>query len=916
MSRRERATYLVWHGTMQTNRGRITAMARTRKGAHSGTPRTTRSRAPGKREVGGADNGQTRGTHTGTGADTGASTDADATYGTSSTSPDTPDTPAMPALSASASARRRRPLLKRALIGILALALLLIAGGFIYVYWSIQKTLPTISGTVQLPGLSAPVTVTRDVYGVPHITAANIEDLYMAQGYVHAQDRLFQMFLFRAAGEGRLAEYFGPSLLQQDIFVRTVGFRRSAEAELAQLDPEVRAGLEAYARGVNAFIHSHADAMPLEFALTGIKMEDWQPVDSVAFGKLQAWDLTDSWDSDLLMNELRSRQGGEVTAKLVPGYPAEGPFIVPGAGAGAGSSALLILQNYSRYVRPYLPGMGVDGLGSNNWVVDGHKSATGQPLLANDPHLAARNPSIWYQAHLTTTDGHYDMVGFGFAGAPGLVTGHNQHIAWGVTNTGADVQDLFIEKLDPAAHPGQYLAGDRWLPLQVITETFRVKGSDPVTRTVRITGHGPIISDALLVTDTLRLSLQDQPLALEWTASRPGKLLEAVYDLQTASDWQQFRAALSKWSVPGQNFVYADRQGNIGYQMTGDLPIRKKGDGSVPVPGWTGEYDWTGFVPFDQLPHAYNTPEHFIATANNKPFGPGYSYDIPGAWAYPWRINRIIEMIQAKEKLSVDDFRAMQADTHSALAVKIASVLAGLKPDGADEQVRQAIAMFRGWDGNIRADSATAAIYELTVNEAISQTLADELDPELFAQYLQVGGTTALRCLELLIDSPSDPLWDRRDTPQKEDRDAILLASLQQALAELRQALGDDMGAWQWGQLHRYAPAHPFSAQPPVSALFSLPDVPVGGDGTTVAVSSYPLLQSFYVRNHQSYRMIMDLSDWSRSLGIIGTGQSGQPYSRHWGDMLSKWQNGEYNPMLYAPDQIEANREGTLTLTP
>jgi penicillin amidase len=808
--------------------------------------------------------------------------------------------------------RRRRFTLRRVLVGIAAVALLLILAGFAYVYWTVHKTLPTISGTVQLPGLSAQVTVTRDIYGVPHITAASIEDLYMAQGYVHAQDRLFQMFLFRAAGQGRLAEYFGPSLLEQDIFVRTVGFRRAAEAEFAQLDPQVRARLEAYARGVNAFIHSHADSLPLEFTLAGIEMEDWHPVDSVTFGKLQAWDLTDSWDSELLANELRAHLGPERAARLLPGYPEDGPSIVPDAGNRSGG--LLILRNYSERVRPYLPGMGLEGLGSNNWVVDGHKSATGKPLLANDPHLGARNPSIWYQAHLTTTDGRYDMVGFGFAGAPGLITGHNRHIAWGVTNTGADVQDLFIEKLDPQGHPGHYLAGDRWLPMQLITETFRVKGREPVTHTVRITGHGPIISDALLVTDTLHISLQAQPYALQWTASRPGKLLEAVHDLQTASNWQEFRAALSKWSVPGQNFVYADREGNIGYQMTGELPVRKKGDGSLPVPGWTGEYDWVDFIPFDQLPSAYNPPGHFIATANHKPFGPGYRHPIYGAWSYPWRINRIIEMIQAKQKLGIEDFKTMLMDVRSPVAEKTAPIIARLKSD--DEYTRRAIAMFDGWNGDIKADSPVAAIYEVTYHRALTETFGDEMSRDLLGEYLRVGGATAIRSLELLLDKPDDPLWDRKDTPRRETRDDILLTSLQSALSDLQQALGEDMSRWQWGQLHVYAPAHPFSAQPLVSSIFSLPAVPVGGDGTTVAVASYSLVEPFTVRNHQSYRMIIDVGDWSRSLAIYGTGQSGQPYSRHWGDMLSVWQKGGYNPMLYTPEQIAANEQGTLTLVP
>jgi penicillin amidase len=480
------------------------------------------------------------------------------------------------------------------LIGIGVAALLLVLSGFGLAYWTVQRGLPTTSGTIKFAGLSAPVTVTRDIYGVPHISAANVEDLYAAQGYVHAQDRLFQMLQLKTAGQGRLSELFGRSFVDTDRFVRTVGFRRSAVAEWEATSPEVRKGVEAYTRGVNEFLHTHSDdfdllgiikvsSLPLEFNILGIKMEDWEPVDTITFGKLQAWELSDSWDNDVLTADLRKKIGPERAAQLQPDYPDGGPFIVPGANSG---SLLPALSVYNQNVRPNLPNFGLAELGSNNWVVDGTKSVTGKPLLSNDPHLGVRNPSVWYQVHLSTTDGKYDAVGFSFAGVPGIVTGHNKDIAWGVTNTGADVQDLFLEQLDARNHPGQYLSGDKWLPLQVLTETILVKGGDPITHTVRIVPeHGPLISDALELTGTVGSAIGTQPFSLKWTASEPGHILEAVYGLQTASNWEQFRAALSRWTVPGQNFVYADRQGNIGYQMTGEIPSGRRVTGARPCRG-------------------------------------------------------------------------------------------------------------------------------------------------------------------------------------------------------------------------------------------------------------------------------------------------------------------------------------------
>lgn len=786
---------------------------------------------------------------------------------------------------------------------------LLIAGGLGYLYWQVQRTLPTTSGTVRFAGLSAPATVTRDTYGVPHIVAANVKDLYAVEGYVHAQDRLFQMFLFRTVAQGRLAELLSPGAVDADKFFRTVGFHRAGEAELAQTSPEVRDDLQAYANGVNEFIHTHRDTLPLEFGLLGTGMEDWTPVDTLAFGKLESWDLTQDWSNELLASDLQKAVGAERTSQLLPSYPSNAPLIVPGGNSGSNPE----LEAYNKNVRPWLLNLGLEGLGSNNWVVDGSKSVTGKPLLANDPHLAVRNPSIWYQVHLTTTDGKYDVDGFSFASAPGVITGHNPNIAWGVTNVGGDVQDLYLEKTDAAGHAGQYQNGDKWLPLQLFTETIKVKDAVPVTQTVRVTERGPIISDAFASDDPLGQSVE-KPYSMQWSALKPGHLFEAVVGLQTASNWNEFRAALSKWDVPGQNFVYADQQGNIGYQMTGAYPIRKKGDGSAPVPGYTGEYGWTGTVPFDQLARAYNPPDHYAATANNKPFGPGANLPVRGGWAPPYRITRIVEMLKAKEKLSVDDFKAMQLDTHSVLARNVAPRFAALKPTDAPGQ--QAAAMFKNWDGDIAGSSITATIYEVAMQRTFSETLNDDLGGETFLNYMDTAGSQALLSMQNLMDKPDDPFWDRKDTPQKETRDDILLRSLTGTLDDLKGALGDNMQDWTWGKLHTITPGHPFGGQAVIGGVFNLPTSPIGGDNTTVSVGSYSLARPFAVSNHQSYRMILDLSNWSNSVAIYLNGQSGQPSSKHFGDFVPIYLRGDYNPLLFTTADIDSHKDAVLTLQP
>jgi penicillin amidase len=814
--------------------------------------------------------------------------------------------------------KRRRNIL----LGIGAFIVLVAAGVAIYVWTQINKPLPTINGSASLPGLTANVTVTRDTNGVPHIVAGNLQDLYMAQGYVHAQDRLYQMFFFRTAGQGRLSELFSPSLVDSDRYLRTLGFARTAQTEYDQLRPDVKQALQWYADGVNAFVHSHTDSLPLEFSLLGIGFEDWKPVDTLIFGKMEGRDLTESWINELVKADIVKAVGSDIAAELLPGYPADGPAIVPGTGSG---SYQQVIAQYNTFIAPLLAGWD-DGIGSNNWVVDGTKSTTGKPLLANDPHLGVRNPSIWYQIHLTTTDGKYDDDGFGFAGVPGIITGHNQNISWGVTNVEADVEDIYLEQADDPAHPGQYLTADGWKPLQIITETIKVHGADPVTQTVRVTDHGPILSDAFPITPTLSTAITGT-YSVQWTLLQPTHLFEAVFDLQTAQNWTDFRKALSEWDVPGQNFVYADTQGNIGYQTTGQLPIRKKGDGSVPVPGWTGDYGWTGFIPFDDLPSTYNPPDHFVATANNIPFSSNYKYTVPGYYAKPWRIDRILELLKGKDKLGVSDFEAMQMDTTSLLAKQVLPMLTALKP--ADDQGTQAVNMLKGWDGNVTADSAAAAIYEITYHQILTRTFSDELGrtfsadtSNLFAQYLDSFKGEALLSVANLLDKPNDPLWDDKSTPQVETRDDILLTSLSAALGELSTVIGSDMTTWTWGQVHLIQPSHEFSQQPLIGGLFTLDAKPIGGDNTTVSVGGYDLpvaafpLQAFAVSSHQSYRMIIDLSDWTKSEAIFATGESGQPGSKYRDNMYAPWLSYQYFPMLWTKEQIATDPAGVLTLTP
>ena len=801
--------------------------------------------------------------------------------------------------------RRRIGLILRVLVGLLLVFLVAVAAFAAYL---VLHPLPTTNGTASLPGLSAAATVVRDKSGVPHLTAATLPDLLRAQGYVMAQDRLWQMDFYRRVAAGRLSEVLGDATVDTDRYLRTIGLHRAAAKEWAGQPAEIKTLLQAYSDGVSAFIATHGDSLPLEFTILGYKPEPWSPVDSIAFGKVMALDLSENMDIEIAMADLQAKLGPEKAAALLPAYP-DGKATIVGQSALPGNPAGRSAP---------LPGSGVFGfsggdelIGSNNWVIDGSRSADGQPLLANDPHLSVQNPSIWYAMHLQTADGSFNVEGVTLPGAPGIVVGHNAHIAWGVTNLGPDTQDFFVEKLDESGHPGQYAYMDQWLPLEVVTETIHVKGAADIVLPVRSTAHGPLMNP---VVDDLKA-----PTALQWTALMPGELLKAVLDLDRATNWQQFHAALSNWDVPAQNFVYADTEGNIGYQATGLWPIRKAGNGLVPVEGWTGANDWTGYVPYEQMPSVLNPPEHFLVTANNRVVGPDYSYLVNGYW-FPWfRAERITQLIQSKPKLSMDDFKAMHYDTVSPVAVKLGPALAALStrlgsPTPGDQPLANAIGLFQGWNGDIRADSAAAALYEPTVRYIISDTFGDELGDPLTAEYRGSLGGAAVTLIYQMVDDPTNAWWDDTTTPAQETRDDILLKSVRSALGEVQGRLGSDMSKWTWGALHTITFNHTLGAVSPLDRIFNFGPYPMPGDSYTVAAAGYN--EDYAQRSHPSMRMITSPGDWTRSQLIFSPGESGQPGSAHWGDLVQDYLQGRYRPLLWSADQIKQNADGTLTLQP
>ncbi len=789
-----------------------------------------------------------------------------------------------------------------------------------------RRALPQTSGTIRLEGLLHGVEVIRDRWGVPHIYATHPRDLFFAQGFVHAQDRFFQMEFWRRLVTGRLSEVLGRSALEADRWLRVLGLHRVAEKEVALLDTETRELMLAYVSGINAFIDR--DRLPLEFSLLRYRPERWKIADSLTWIKFIDWTLAVNWTSELLRAQLVARFGPERVALLEAPYSQDHPITLP-AGldftqVDIGNEALA----RAAAVWPYTGPPAESGLGSNGWVVDGSHTASGAPLLANDMHLSLDIPSIWYESHLC--GGDYDVVGLSFPGLPGIVVGHNGHVAWGFTAGFCDTQDLYIERLNPQS-PHQYEFKGRWRDAELFKEEIVVKGESSVVEQVMVTHHGPLI-------DGLLGHLQGeetQPLALRWPALEPNDMAGTIFEVARVKNCADFHERMRRWVGPALNVVYADVEGNIGYTLVGRVPQRTAGhDGRLPVPGWTGEYEWRGYVPFQALPHVINPSDGMLITANAKPVREDYPYFLGHSWMPGLRAARIKELLTQKPTLSpqgltVTDFRRMQFDQTSVLARRVgrhlsrlASQVPGLDPG-----------LFRDWEGELASDSPAAAVYEVFVRRMLYNLFEGVLEswgaePQnqderaLMVDYL-VGkglpldlptidsfGYNGRALLEQLVDRPDHPLFEHRA------RDAVMLSSLREAVAFWRWKLGSDASAWRWGDLHSLVFTHPLGQIGPLNRLFNRGPYPIGGDETTVwaATRSYHALDKQGGMVGPVCRFVVDLNDLRRSCALNAPGQSGRLASQHYADRITAWFEGDYHPMLYDRTDIEREAKETLRL--
>lgn len=793
--------------------------------------------------------------------------------------------------------------------GVLALLLVAVGAGYGY----LRSSLPQVDGRITVQGISAPVTIARDADGVPLITASDDADAAFGLGFAHAQDRLFQMETMRRYGAGRLAEIFGAQAVGIDMQMRILGLYRLAEASFSHLSAPVQRALEAYAAGVNAFLATHRGALPPEFQLLRFSPEPWRPADSLVWGKVMDLELTGNYRGELLRARLARSLSPEQLAFLYPQYPKDAP------------TTLAALARIYRHLPldPLYAGLAPEigpTYASNNWVVDGAHSASGKPLLANDPHLGFSAPGVWYLARLRTPE--REIAGGTTPGVPLVVIGHNDRIAWGFTTTASDVADLFIEKIDPD-DPARYLTPEGSAPFETRRETIAVRNAAPVTVTVRSTRHGPVLSD-MLPAGTVETGYV---LALAATfLTEDDCSAEALWSASRAGDWQEFRAAFRNFVAPQQNIVFADTGGEIGFIAPGRIPLRRNGSGWLPMPGWTGEYDWTGFIPFAELPQGRNPASGHFVSANNKIVPDTYPYFLSRDWDLPNRAERITELLAAAPMQSPAASAAIQADTLSIAARRLVPLMSRIAPH--DDAARAAIERLRAWDFRMDANAVEPLLFtawlrgfaEAVFTARLGGAGADywNLHPDVIENILtdhpewcaepppprpaarRPGAANAIPANPTPQSGEGGGGAGNAGDPAGAQRNgcgALLSTTLDKTLAGLRESYGPDMAAWHWGRAHIAKFPNPVFSRIPMLRDWVDVAIPTGGGFDTINRGTMSIRDDEHPYAHvhgAGLRIITDLADPAASRMIATPGQSGNPLSPHFSDLLRRWRNFDY----------------------
>ena len=780
-----------------------------------------------------------------------------------------------------------------------ALLVLVILAVFLYVGYLKKAAVPDYNKTVVLEGITGEVTVFRDEFGIPHIYASNDEDLYRAVGFVMAQDRLWQMDILRRLTSGRLSELLGDRMLNSDLLMRSLRISDKSEKLLAGFDPAIRSALEAFSEGVNHYMQKYP--LPPEFKVLGYHPEPWEPVHSINLIGYMSWDLTTPWDNEVVLQKIMQEVDEEFYAEMKPDLVRHPSTIISDYQVPEKIGLNLLTD-----AADVLKKLGIEIFhGSNNWAVSGMKSVSGKPILANDMHLGFNIPGIWYQMHLVS-ENSLNVTGVAVPGQPFIISGHNDSIAWGMTNVMLDDMDFYIETLNEDST--RYLLDGEWKELEVRKEIIRIKGGEQFEKVLRFTHRGPIISQFR--------DLKEPFISMRWIGNEWSDEMSSVYKLNRASNWEDFRDATKTFISVSQNIVYADVRGNIGIQVAAGIPVRE-GEIFTFFPGNTSEHDWKGIVPFEELPYEYNPERGYVSSANNKTIGEDYPYPVSYWFFLPDRIDRIREMLEAKEKLSVEDFTAIQTDFRSKLPERILPHIFPLLEEygGLEEKGKLVVNRLKTWDYVMAPGSMEASVFENLYRKIIENLVRDDLSEEVFRQFMDNRLINENFLLNILHNT-SSPWVDIRQTPEKETFHDIVAMSFHETLDELTIKISPDPEQWRWDNLLSFTLKHPLGSVNLLNKVLKLNRGPfrVGGSYHTVSPFSYSFIDPFRVTEGASQRHVYDLSNWSLSKTVIPTGNSGVPSSPHYCDQTELYLNGQYHDDLFTLREVTDRAKYTMKI--
>lgn len=783
--------------------------------------------------------------------------------------------------------------LTKVFVGTILSIVLVLIGFVIISYFFLKSYSPNFNGSTESSVIKDNITIYRDSAGIPFIVAEDQSDAVFALGYLHAQERLFQMDIARRAGEGRLSEILGNKTVPFDKMFKTMKIEKTVEKHYSQIDPKSKEILEAYSNGVNFFINENSGKHSLEFDILNYEPYPWEPEHSLLLAKLMAFELNISWWADIAISHLIQKFDEDKVKEIIPDYPENAPTIIPN---NLKTSPLISLDliRLNKEFRKFTGFVGTH-IGSNSWVVNGEKSITGKPIIANDPHLAFQAPGKWYFASIRSNQ--WNVEGFTIPGLPAIVIGKNENIAWALTNVMADDADFYFEQFDSSKT--KYLLDGKWNDLEIEEDTIFVKDSSSVIFKIRSTHRGPIVSGAHAYNDLFPNEQQNKAnISMRWTAYEFSDELMGILLINKAENWDEFLAGVKEFTSPGQNFVYADDQGNIGYACAARLPIRNNVSPTLVYDGTTSVDDWKGFVSFEEMPKLFNPLQNYIASANNKTVS-NFRYHISNLWEPSSRIERIDEFLNSKEKFSIEDFKQLQNDFFSYYAKRITPHITSAFGQAKieDDNLSLALELLNKWNYHMDAKSQTSTIFNVFLMKLLENTFMDEMDEELFHEYVFIANIPYRVIIEL-FEKGNSTWFDNIGTEEIENRDAIIRESLVDALTFLEEKFGTNLATWQWGELHQIEFKHFFDGVNPVIDNFvNIGPFPIGGDGTTVFNTEYSFTEPYLNKLGPSMRYIYDFSEKNKFNYILPTGQSGHIFSDHYSDMTSDWLEGNYREL-------------------